>query len=177
MRNAIVCLICMTVLCGCGGGGGSSHLADLAPTALSATSTSPVTRGDWFTCTCAYLDANGAADLHDCKFGLTPTNNRVCFKYARDEDRLYAFSGTTYTWAPSGGIKPGTNTTIESAAAILDCANTTVTVGTDSITVKYKVQLKPAAATGSYSLSTECTDMEGLQSSDSWTTFGTVVVQ
>lgn len=177
MKVSLICLVCLVVLTGCGGGGGGGGVQNLAPTAVLATSLSPVTRGTWFTSICTYSDANGAADLRDCKFGITPTDNRVCFKYARDTNRLYAFSSTTFTWGPIGGIAPGTNITIDSADAILDCANTTITTVANTITVSYRMQLKPAMTADTYTLSLSCTDVGGLSTGALWVDFGSVTVQ
>ncbi len=175
MRHFVVCLVCLAALSGCGGGGGSD-LASLAPTALSATSASPVTRGNWFTCTCVYLDPNGTADLRDCKLGITPTDNRVCFKYVRSENRLYAYNSVSGTWGPSGGVAPGNGTYLESTDATLDCANTTVSVDGNKVTVGFTIRFKQTMPQGVFGLATACTDLEGHTSSGTWTTFGGIVV-
>lgn len=154
-----------------------TYIYDHAPTTVSATSPSPVARGTWFTCACTYADADGATDLTDCKFGITPTANSVCFKYARSENRLYAYDNLTYAWIPAGGVEPGTNSIIESTDAYLDCASTTVSAGGNNVTVNYAIQLKSQMTPGTYSRSLGDTDAHGVTSGSAWISYGSIVVQ
>jgi hypothetical protein len=169
------CFVCFGALVGCGGGGGG--VANRKPVVEWVTSSASVAKDTWFTSACTYSDPDGAADLASCKFGIVPDTNRVCFKYSRSLNRLFAFDSVTSAWTPVGGIVPGTSITLESTDAYLDCAGTTVSSSGNSVVVDYKIKLKPAMVAGIYYLGLQAVDAHGLLSEQPWTRFDPIVVQ
>ncbi|MFZ2357421.1 MAG: SpvB/TcaC N-terminal domain-containing protein, partial [Candidatus Omnitrophota bacterium] len=95
--------------------------------------------------TTTFSDPDGWQNIQYVYFLINAsTDGKNCFYgyYNRNSNKLYLRNDTSSAWL--GGYIPGAGNIIENSYAKLDCAQTTVTNNSNTLTVKWNIIFKPA---------------------------------
>mgnify|MGYP001607615099 FL=1 len=105
------------------------------------------------TFTCNYSDTDGWANLKEAYFlvstGTSALANSVYLYYDQNTNLLYSRDDANSAWL--GGYAPGSSYTIENSQVKLNCAASTVSGTTNTLTVKFNLTFKSAYSGKSYS--------------------------
>ncbi len=146
------------------------------PSNVSLTPTTGViTAGVQQTYTAVYSDADGSANLADCRLLINSTLTSVGAAYVMydsNANRLYVINDAGTGW--TGGIVPGTATTIQNSYVILHCQQTTVTPSGNNLTVNWSITMKPTMAGKVCGGWTYCRDDQGM--TDGFDRFATYTI-
>ncbi len=102
--------------------------------------------GSMQTITAIYSDADGAGNLAGCYLLANKTLNGasgIYLWYDVANNKLWARNEANTAWV--GGYAPGSSNTIETSLFAMDCSKTTVTQGTNNLTIAWKVQRKASS--------------------------------
>lgn len=98
------------------------------------------------TFTCTYSDSDGWTDLKEAYLLISTSStalaNSVYLYYDQNTNLLYLRDDTNTTWL--GGYAPGSSNIIENSQAKLNCASSTVSGLTNTLTVNFNVTFKSA---------------------------------
>lgn len=113
----------------------------LSPNSGALTTTSKTTL------TSRYSDADGYANIANC-FLLVNTTfsgaNAVYVRYDANSNKLYVMNDANNAWL--GGYSPGSASVVENSYCTLYCSETTVSGSGATLTVNWKLKLKPTMA-------------------------------
>lgn len=124
------------------------------------------------TITSVYSDANGGGTIKNAYLNINETTGLirgVYVLYDQVNNLLYLRNETDTSWL--GGYAPGSSNTISNALGSLNCANTTVSVSGNNLTVNWNITLTGNMA-GSNNLYMFVTDKTN-RTSGAWDTMGT----
>ncbi len=138
-------------------------------------SSGAVSTGAATTLTSQYSDPNGAASLKGAYLLLNESlsgANAVYLWYDCTAKKLYLRDSANRAWL--GPVSPGAVNTLENNACKLYCGDTTVAANNETLTVNWRVELKPSAGGRTLNEWMYVLDTSGL--SDGWESLGTISV-
>lgn len=123
------------------------------------------------TLTSAYSHPEGNEELQVCYFLLNSQLsgiNGIMVKYEAGMNFLYLKSDDNTSWL--GGFAPGSNNVIENSRAKLYCLGTTVDRDNETLTIAWRIEIKPVMSTRSCTAWMMVSDFAGLK--DGWDPMG-----
>jgi len=124
------------------------------------------------TITSKYADPDGYADLADCRLLIKESSagdHAPYVRYDANANKLYVRDDDDTAWL--GGYSPGTAFTIENSYCRLYCAQTIVSGSASTLTVNWRLVLKPTMTARTVTAWMRARDDEGLE--DGWDALGT----
>lgn len=101
---------------------------------------------------CTYSDADGWTNLKETKFLINPNStaltNSAYLYYDQNANLLYLRDDTNTVWL--GGYAPGASSTIENSQVKLNCASTTISGSSTTLTVNWDIAFKPVYSGKTY---------------------------
>jgi len=134
-----------------------------------------ITPGVQRTYTSVYSDADGYGNLADCMLLINSTLtsvNAAYVMYSRTTNKLYVINDAGTAW--TGGVTPGSATTISNSYVTLHCQQTTVRGSGNDLTVNWSISIKPTMLGKVCGGWTYCRDAQGL--TDGFDRFATYTV-
>ncbi len=98
------------------------------------------------TFTCTYSDADGWANLKDADLLISTSSttlaNAIYLHYDQNTNKLYLRNDANTSWL--GGYSPGSSYTVENSQVKLNCATTTASGSSNTLTIKWNITFKSA---------------------------------